>query len=327
MRICSLLPSGTEILFAMGLGDQVVGVSDLCDYPPECRVKPVVCRSKVVVADLPSDQVEQQMQRLLAAGESPYELDSEWLLTHSPDVVLTQDLCYFCEISVDQVRDAVQAVVDPPQMVVLQPKTLEEILYSFLQVGEACGAVQQAKGLVGGLRERVESISQAMSGARRNPRVFSLEGINPLVIGGHWIPDLLNLAGGCQELYPPGSPAVRPRWEDICAWAPEKLYIDLCSSDLARGLREVPWLAALEGWADLPAVQSGEVYVIDHVYFSRPGPRVVQGLEILAQLTHPELFSGLIPPETVAKLDAEMASRYPAPQIASCFRPYPLPAA
>ena len=327
MKICSLLPSGTEILFALGLGPQVAGISDLCDYPPKCRTKPIVARSKVDPDVLSSDQVEQEMHRLLAAGESPYELDVDWLLTRSPDVVLTQDLCYFCEISADQVRDAVRTVTDPPMVVVLQPTTLEEILYSFLQVGEACGAVQQAKALVAGLRERVESVSQAISGAGQRPRVFSLEGINPLVIGGHWIPDLLNLAGGCQELYWPGSPAVRPRWEDICAWAPEKLYIDLCSSDLARGLREVPWLAAQDGWADLPAVQSGEVYVIDHVYFSRPGPRVVQGLEILAQLTHPELLSGLIPPETVTKLDADMASRCPTSQIASCFRPYPSPGA
>nr|ABZ06486.1 putative periplasmic binding protein [uncultured marine microorganism HF4000_010I05] len=326
MRICSLLPSGTEILFAMGLGDQVIGVSDLCDYPPECRTKPAVCRSKVDAEVLSSDEVEQQMQRLLAAGESPYELDIQWLLKHSADVVLTQDLCYFCEVSAEQVREAVQVVAEPPQVVVLQPKTLEEIFYSFIQVGEACAAVQQAKGLVAHLRERVDSISRIVREARRIPRVFSLEGINPVVIGGHWIPDLLNLAGGCQELYPPGSPAARPRWEDICAWAPEKLYIDLCSSDLARGLREIPWLAAQEGWAGLPAVKSGDVYLIDHVYFSRPGPRIVQGLEILAQLTHPELFSGLIPPDTVAKLDPDMSRRCPASQIASCFRPYPPPA-
>ena len=158
---------------------------------------------------------------------------------------------------------------------------------------------------------------------KRLPRVFSLEGINPLVAGGHWIPDLLNLAGGHQNLCAPGSPAARLEWEDICAWAPEKLFVDLCSSDVARGLREVPWLAAQDGWAGLPAVQSGEVYLIDHVYFSRPGPRVVQGLEILAQLTHPDLFSGLIPPDTVAKLDADLAGRCPAAQVGSCFRPFP----
>ena len=307
----------------MGLGEQVVGVSDLCDYPPECTTKPVVCRSKVDASVLSSNKVEQEMQRLLAAGESPFELDIDWLLEHPPDVVLTQDLCYFCDISAEQVKDAVTSVADPPRLIVMQPKTLDDVFYSILEVGEACEAVQQARSLETCLRDQVESIRQTLRVASQRPKVFSLEGINPVVIGGHWIPDLLMLAGGCQDLYPPGCPAARPHWQDICAWAPEKLYIDLCSSDLARGLREVPWLAAQEGWESLPAVQSGEVYLIDHVYFSRPGPRIVQGLEILAQLTHPELFSELIPPGTVAKLDADMASQCLTPQIADCFRPYP----
>ena len=323
MKICSLLPSGTEILFALGLGEQVVGVSDLCDYPPESMSKPVVCRSKVDPQALSSEQVEEQMQRLLAAGESPYELDTQWLLQKSPDVVLTQDLCYFCEVDAEQVREAMAGLPNPPKVIVLRPRTVEEIFDSILQVGEACGATNQASGLVACLRQRVDRISGTLNRADRRPRVFSLEGINPLVIGGHWIPDLLSLAGGHPGLCVPGCPASRPEWEDICAWGPEKLYLDLCSSDVARGLREVPWLAAQDGWDGLPAVQSGEVYLIDHVYFSRPGPRIVQGLEILAQLTHPDLFSGLIPPNTVAKLDADLAGRCPAAQIGSCFRSYP----
>ena len=182
MRICSLLPSGTEILFAMGLGEQVVGVSDLCDYPPECTTKTVVCRSKVDASVLSSDQVEQEMQRLLAAGESPFELDNEWLLEHPPDVVLTQDLCYFCDISAEQVKDAVTSVADPPRLIVMQPKTLEDVFYSILEVGEACEAVLQARSLEGCLRDRVESISQTLRVASQRPKVFSLEGINPLVI-------------------------------------------------------------------------------------------------------------------------------------------------
>lgn len=326
MRICSLLPSGTEILFAMGLGEQVVGVSDLCDFPPECAAKPVVSRSKVDAAALSSDQVERQMQRLLAAGESPFELDSELLLKLSPDVVLTQDLCYFCDVSADQVEHSINSLdslVDRPRLVVLQPKTLDDVFYSILEVGQACGAPKKARSLVDRLRDRVEFISQTTRTAQRRPMVFSLEGINPLAVGGHWIPDILNLAGGSQELYLPGGPAARPQWREICDWAPEKLFIDLCSSDLSRGLREVPWLAAQDGWASLPAVRSGEVYLIDHVYFSRPGPRTVQGLEILAQLTHPELFSGLVPPGSVVKLDADMANQYPAEQIARCFKPHP----
>ena len=121
-------------------------------------------------------------------------------------------------------------------------------------------------------------------------------------------------------MFPPGSPAARPEWEDICAWAPEKLFIDLCSSDLPRSLREIPWLAAQDGWESLPAVQTGEVYLIDHVYFSRPGPRIVQGLEIQAQLTQPEAFSGLISPNTVAKLDKGLAAATTPQEIAGCFK-------
>ena len=323
MKICSLLPSGTEVLFALGLGDQVVGVSDLCDYPLEARGKPVVCRSKVDPAVLSSDQVEREMRRLLATGESPYELDNDWILRHCPQVVLTQDLCFFCEVNADQVEEAILGLPDPPKVVVLQPRTVGDIFDSITEVGEVCGVARASMRLVKGLQGRVEAITQALKGATPRPRVFSLEGINPIVVGGHWIPELLDLAGGCQEMYPPGCPAARPRWEDICAWAPEKLFIDLCSSDLARGRREIPWLAGLQGWTELPAVRSGEVYLLDHVYFSRPGPRIVQGLEILAQLTRPDIFSGLIPPDTVVKLDPEMAAACTSQEVASCFRAYP----
>jgi len=323
MKICSLLPSGTEILFALGLGPQIIGVSDLCDYPQEALSKRVVTRSKVDAAVLSSDQVEEQMKRLLASGENPFDLDDEWLVDNAPDVVLTQDTCYFCEVDAGQVRGAVVGMDHPPRVVVLQPKTVAGIFDSILQVGDACGVMGAAATLVDSLKQRVEHVTQKLRGNQGRPRVFSLEGINPIVTGGHWIPDLLQSAGGRQEMFAPGAPAARPKWEDICAWKPEKLFIDLCSSDLARSLREIPWLAAQEGWQSLPAVRSGEVYLLDHVYFSRPGPRIVQGLEILAQLTHPQCFSGFIPPDAVVKLEPELAAECPAHEAAQCFRPYP----
>ncbi|HLF05530.1 MAG TPA: ABC transporter substrate-binding protein [Dehalococcoidia bacterium] len=324
MKICSLLPSGTEILFALGLGDQVVGVSDLCHYPAEARDKPIVCRSKIDVNALSSQQVEATMRRLQAAGESPYALDREWLLQNSPDVVLTQDLCWFCEVDASAVATALRGVPVMPQVVVLNPRTLAEIFGTIHQVGQVCGVPRSAADLVAELQGRVAAVTQrlVLHVKDRRPRVFSLEGINPLVIGGHWIPDLLQLAGGHLDRYAPGCAAARVPWPEVTSWRPEKLFIDLCSSDLARSLREMPWLAAQAGWRDLPAVRSGEVYLIDHVYFSSPGPRVVQGLEILAQLTHPELFSGLVPPEAVVKLDPELAARGPAQDIARCFKPY-----
>lgn len=327
MKICSLLPSGTEILFALGLGDQITGVSDLCDYPPEARSKPVVSRSRIDVSALSSEQVEKEINRILAAGESPYELDQEWMLAHSPDVVLTQDLCYFCEVDATTVGEAVRDLPVQPRVVVLEPKTLAGIFETIREVGEVCKAGNAATKLVDGLQERVRSVESALALAECRPRVFSLEGINPIVIGGHWIPDLLERAGGARGPYPPGSPACRIGWEEVRSYAPEKLFIDLCSSDLARGLREVPWLAAQDGWLELPAVQSGEVYLMDHVYFSSPGPRVVKGLEMFAQLTHPQLFSGMIPPDTVVKLDPVRAKGSPPGEIARYFRPFPSPAA
>lgn len=327
MKICSLLPSGTEILFALGLGDQITGVSDLCDYPPEVRSKPVVSRSKIDVSVLSSDEVETEINRILAAGESPYELNQEWLQTQPPDVVLTQDLCYFCEVDANTVGQAIQDLPDQPRVVVLQPKNLTGIFETMIEVGEVCKASDAATALVNGLKERVRSVEDALDSVECRPRVFSLEGINPIVIGGHWIPDLLERAGGAPGPYPPGSPALRLDWIEIRNYAPEKLYIDLCSSDLARGLREVPWLAARDGWMEIPAVQSGEVYLIDHVYFSCPGPRVVDGLEIIAQLTHPHLFSGMIPPNTVLKLDPVEAKACPPSKIAHCFHPVASPPA
>ncbi len=322
MKICSLLPSGTEILFALGLGDQVIGVTDLCDYPPEAREKRIVCRSKIDVLALSSDQVEEMMHQILASGASPYELDQAWLEQHPPDVVLTQDLCYFCEIDAPTVNQALKGMPVPPEVVVLQPKTLEEILDSICQVGQTCGAPESANKLVAELQSRVEAVRKRLTSVAQLPRVFSLEGINPLVIGGHWIPDLLEIAGGRQSLYPAGCPATRLAWQEILNYAPEKLFIDLCSSDLNRHLSEIPWLANQEGWQELPAVKSGEVYLIDHVYFSCPGPRVVRGLEILAQLTHPDLFSGLVPPGTVMKLDPTRALTNGPQDVASYFLPY-----
>lgn len=324
MKICSLLPSGTEILFALGLGQRIIGVTDLCDYPPEARQKRVVCRSRIDPSVMSSEEVEAEMRRILSSGESPYELDVEWLVEASPEVVLTQDLCYFCEVDAGTVNRAVAPIAIPPRVLNLNPRTLDEILDSFMEVGEACGVSARAADLTGQLRRRIDVVAGRMSKVVERPAVFSLEGVNPLVIGGHWVTDLVERAGGIlPERFAPGCDAERIEWDEVMAAAPEKLYVDLCSSDLARSRREVPWLAAQPGWEDLPAVRAGEVYLIDHSTLSRPGPRVVDGLELLAQLTHPRLFSGHIPPHTALKLDVEAAGRLPAERIGEAFVRWP----
>ena len=322
MKICSLLPSGTEILFALGLGEQIIGITDLCDYPKETVHKRIVCRSKIDVNELSSEQVDEAMHNLLESGEGPFELDSNWLVDHSPDVILTQDLCYFCEIDASTVHEHVDNVPDMPNVVILNPKNLYEIFDSILQVGSACSQSSKAESLVNELKQRVQNIEDQFPDNLKRPKVFSLEGINPLVIGGHWIPDLLQRGGGGQTLFSPGSPAQRVDWQEVVTYAPEKLFIDLCSSDLNRHQREIPWLFNQPGWWDIPAVKSGEVYMIDHVYFSRPGPRIVKGLEITAELTNPDLFHGMIPANTVLKLDQYKARSVPISNIDSCFHPY-----
>ena len=324
MKICCLLPSGAEILYALGLSDSVVGVSDLCDYPPEIlQTKTVVSRSRVDPSVMSSEEVEAALRDILVKGESPYELDYEWLARELPDIVFTQDLCHICEIDAGEVNLAVRGMSVQPRVVVLQPRTFSDILDSITEVGEVCGVPERASELVASLRDRVDAVVSKVKVVPSHPSVFSLEGVNPLVAGGHWIPDMLRMAGGSITALEPGCNARRLEWREVLDAAPEKLFVDLCSSDVARHLREVPWLAAQEGWQSIPAVAAGEVYLIDHAYFSCPGPRVVDGLEILTQLTHPEMFSGLIPPGVVVKLDAGAASKAAPEDIAACFQPFP----
>ena len=324
MKICCLLPSGAEILYALGLGDSIIGVSDLCDYPPEIlKTKTVVSRSRVDPSVMSSEEVEATLRDILARGESPYELDYEWLARELPDIVFTQDLCHICEIDAGEVNLAVRGMSVQPKVVVLQPRTFGDILDSITEVGEVCGVPQRASELVASLRERADAVVSGVEAARSRPSVFSLEGVNPLVAGGHWIPDMLRMAGGSITALEPGCNAKRLEWEEVLDAAPEKLFVDLCSSDVARHLREAPWLAAQEGWRSIPAVAAGEVYLIDHTYFSCPGPRVVEGLEILAQLTHPDLFQGMIPPGVAVKLDAGAAAIAPPEDIAACFHSFP----
>jgi iron complex transport system substrate-binding protein len=323
MKICSLLPSGTEILFALGLGDQVAGVSDLCDFPVGVQGKPVVSRSKVDPSVLSSEEVEVAMTALLSNGENPYNLDQEWLVKESPDVILTQDLCHVCEVDAGQVTGVVAGMDIQPHIVVLQPRTFEGILESILEVGRACEVEDQANLVVAGMRQRVQAIQDKLASVMRRPRVFSLEGINPLVVGGHWIPDMLRLAGGNQDMFASGCGAERLDWDVVRKYDPDKLFIDLCSSDLARNLREAPWLEMQSGWRDLSSVRNGEVYLIDHSYFSRPGPRTIDGLELLAGLTHPEFFFDLVPRGSVVKLDGKLYTDHSDGDIGTCFRPYP----
>jgi iron complex transport system substrate-binding protein len=323
VNICSLLPSGTEIVFALGLGDQLVGVSDLCDYPPEARHKPVISRSRIDTAVLSSTEVEATMRALRTAGESPFYIEAAVLHQAAPDLVLTQDTCDICDATATDVQRALEGIQRPPELLVLRPRTVAEIFASIMAVGRAAGVPDRAQTLVAALEARVCAVTSKAASARYRPRLVSLEGVNPLVAGGHWIPELKILAGGRDDLFSPGCPAQRLAWTTIRDYDPEILVITPCSSGLERSLREISYLAAQDGWWELQAVRTRQVYVVEHDYFSRPGPRIVVGLEILAQIVHPELFDGMIPAATALKLELPPGCTCRPAALAGYFRPYP----
>ena len=322
MKICSLLPSGTEIVYALGLGDDLVGVSDLCDYPPEARCKPVISRSRIDTAVLNSAEVEAVMRSLMERGESPFYIDAAALHQNPPDLVLTQDTCAICDAAADDVQRALDGIQPPPELLILSPRTVAEILESIAAVGQAAGVPDRAHALVEALASRIRAVASTAAQVRHRPRLMSLEGVNPMVAGGHWIPELKMLAGGRDDLYSPGCAAQRLEWATVRDYDPEILLITPCSSGLERSLRELDSLATQAGWWELQAVRAREVYVIDHVYFSRPGPRVVDGLELLAQIVHPECVSGMIPDGSVLKLGLPAGQTCSPHALAHAFEPY-----
>ena len=232
VKICSFLPSGTEIVFALGLGDQLVGVSDFCDYPPAATHKPVVSRSLIDTSVLSSAEVDAKMRALLSAGQSPFHIETAVLHQTQPDLVLTQDTCAICDATATDVQRALNGIQPPPAVLVLSPRTVPEIFDSIMAVGQAAGVPEQARTLVAALQARLHAVAWQAAHASHRPRLLSLEGVNPLVAGGHWIPELKTLAGGRDDLFSPGCPAQRLAWTTIRDYDPEILVITPCSSGL-----------------------------------------------------------------------------------------------
>lgn len=303
MKICSLIPSGTEILFALGLGDHVAAVTQFCDYPAEARSRPVVSRARVDTAVLTAREAADITNALAQSGQGTYVFDVEWLYREKPNLILTQDLCRVCDLEASRVMQAIVSLQPPPEVLVLSPKNLADILNNINRVGKATGAAVKAEALRHQIECRIEEIASRTALAERRPRVFVIEWLEPLAAGGHWMPEMVKLVGGEDRLGRPNEPSVLLEWEQVLSYDPEIIIMTPCSCPIQRTLRDVHHLARQPGWWDIRAVRDGEVYIVNSDYFVRPGPRVVQGLEIMAQLIHPELFENLIPAKSVAKLD------------------------
>lgn len=303
MRIVSLLPSATEMVCALGLDDQLVGVTHECDYPPSVRRLPKVTRTLVPV-DAPSADIDRLVRERLTTTRALYTLDMPVLRELRPDLIVTQALCDVCAVAEDEVRAAARALPGAPRVINLEPQTLSDVLDCIREVGAAAGAEQRAERVVADLTERVSVVVARSNAARHRPRVALLEWLDPPFSCGHWSPELVRLAGGIEGLGREGRRSRTLRWDEVTAWRPEVVFVACCGFDVERTLRDVPALQNVSGWQDVPAVRSGRVYVTDgSQYFSRPGPRLVDSLEILAHTLHPDahpLPSGLPTPIRVS---------------------------
>ncbi len=284
MRIVSLVPSATEMLFALGLGDEVVAVTHECDYPADAQDLPKVTRN-VLAAGLTSAQIDAAVKERTLAGESIYELDTDALHELAPDLIVTQALCTVCAVSYDDVRNLAEELDSQPMVISLDPHTIGEVLGDARTLAQATDSKDAAVDLVRETAERIDRVRLLVRRARHRPRVAALEWLDPPFAAGHWTPQLIEYAGGEDVLGFAGENSQERTWEEVAAAQPDVVVVMPCGYD-----REIAHREAEMHRDQLAAVGAGEVVAVDaSSYFSRPGPRLVDGLELLAHILHPEL--------------------------------------
>ena len=302
MRICSLLPGATEIAYLLGLGDQIVGVTHECDYPPDAKQKPIVVRSVIDPKRMSSEEIDRKVGELLQAGKGLYSIDERRFMEAAPDVILTQGLCEVCALDYDEVAKAAQSLPRAPLIVSLNPHSLGDILDDIARVGAATQRESAAKEIVEALRRRIDSVG--VREPRYRPRAVCLEWFDPLYVAGHWVPEIVALAGGIDVLGRQGEASFKIEWRQVVEARPDVILLMPCGFDTRRTVREATPLRSLEGWENLSAVRTGHVYALNgNAYFSRPGPRLVNGLEILARILHAEDANWTLSPADAARLN------------------------
>ncbi len=289
-RIVSFLPASTETVCALGLVDQLVGITHECDYPFEVKTKPVVVRSALETDRMSPREVDEAVGERLRRGQSLYWVDEDLLRELAPDLILTQTLCEVCAPSGNEVSHVLETLPIQPEVLWFTPRSLADIDGSIRTIGGATDSRESAKALIGSGRVRIERVVAAIARKRRRRRVFCMEWLDPVYCSGHWIPEMVELAGGHDVLARRNSDSIRVSWNAVRDSAPEVLILMPCGFDIDRTMAQAAELVTRPGWSEIPAVRSGEVYVVDaNAYFARPGPRVVTGVELLAHLFHPDL--------------------------------------
>jgi len=280
-----------------------VGITHECDYPPEVKSKPVVVRAVLPLERMSQGEIDRAVAERIRAGLSLYEIDEQLLRELAPDLILTQNLCQVCAPSGNEVSQVIKALSKAPQILWLTPQSVSEIFANVRELGAATGRTAQAEALIDDCKGRLDALADRTKDVHK-PRVFCMEWLDPIYASGHWVPELVKLAGGRDDLGRERGESVRISWDELAAWAPEVLVIMPCGFNLQQTMKQV-WNVfgrqTHSPFFELPAVRDGRVYAVDaNSFFARPGPRVVEGAELLARLIHPELFDSP-PPSTFSQ--------------------------
>jgi iron complex transport system substrate-binding protein len=303
VRIVSLVPHATELLFALGLGDEVVGVTHECDYPPAARQLPQITRD-VLPSGLTAAEIDAAVRERTLAGEAIYELDGQALAALEPDLIVTQALCPVCAVSYDEVAEVAKTLPSAPRVIALDPKTLGETLGDVRTIAQATDRRDTGVDLIQSVAARVDRVKLAVRG-RQRPRVAALEWLDPVFIAGHWTPQLIELAGGEDVLGLPGEPSDTVSWEELAASRPDVVVVMPCGYDAPRAHAE-----AVTYQRELTALGAQRIVAVDaSAYFSRPGPRLIDGLELLAHILHPEQVAQPAAEATAIALGEPAAAR------------------
>jgi len=285
MRICSLLPSGTEILYSLGLGDQVVAVTHECDYPPETAAKPRITEDLIEQGRMTSVEIDHHVSSNIGRHGTIYRLKQDLLETLEPDLIVTQELCEVCAVSYKEVQHAARVLEGRTRIVSLEPTTLNEMLETILLVGELTGRKDAALEKVQELNARLQRVRERVRD-RERPRVYAMEWLDPPFSAGHWVPEMVEIAGGHEVLGKAGLKSERITPERILEAQPEIIVLMPCGFSLERTVEEYRRTRFLPGW-------SGQLYAVDgSSYFNRSGPRLIDGVEILSEIFHPSLLDG-----------------------------------
>jgi len=308
MRIVSLLPSATEIVCALGLAEELVGVTHECDYPPEVAGLPVLTRDATNLPGATSREIHRRVADATHGGSSLYVLDDVALAAAKPDLILTQELCSVCAVSYREVNDVARAIDADIQVVSLEPSSIEGILHTISTVGALTGVEDAAVEVIAGLRERLAAVERRVAerraGGRAATRVVAVEWLDPPFRAGHWVPEQVGRAGGWEVLGEAGAPSVESTWSAIAEVDPEVLVLMPCGYHLPETLAEWSGTERPPEWDRLAAVRAGAVVAVDgSSYFSRPGPRVIDGIELLAEVLDPAAFEGTAPVGSWAAVD------------------------